>query len=270
MKILRRIAIIFLLSYLGICALMFTMQRSMQYYPNASAMNPALVSLPQAQSQKLTTSDGEQIVVWWIAPRDERQIVYLYLHGNGGNLHDRAQRFARLTEQGAGLLALSYRGYGGSSGTPTEAGLRIDARAAYEHLRRDKNIAAQRIMLFGESLGTTLAVILASEVEVRALALDSSFDSALDVASRAYPWLPVRWLLLDQLRADRAAANVKVPVQQFHCGDDPVTPLVSAQQLHRRFSNARAIHVIAARCHMPSFTQLEDALRAFLDSQAMK
>jgi uncharacterized protein len=266
MKFLRRVFVFVTLAYLGICAYMFVAQRKMQYRPDPSTMNPASASLPQAMQEALTTRDGEMIVTWWIAPRDDKLPVFLYLHGNGGNLQSRAERFARLTQSGTGLLGVSWRGYGGSSGTPTEAGLRNDARAAYDNLIGEKRVAANRIIVFGESLGTTVATILASEVPVAALALDSSFDSAWDVASRAYPWLPVRWLLLDQFRADLAAPNVKAPVQQFHCRNDPVTPLASASMLQARFPDARNIHIVEGACHVASFAQYEKAFDAFVKS----
>jgi uncharacterized protein len=264
MKSLRRILVVILLAYVGIAAYLFVAQRSMQYRPDASAMNPSLVALPQATQETLTTSDGERIVSWWIAPRDAAQPVYLYLHGNGANLHARAARFAKLTADGAGLFAISWRGYGGSTGSPNEAGLRIDARAAYDALISDKAIAANRIVLFGESLGSVVATLLAAEVAIAALVLDSSFDSALDVAARAYPWLPIRWLLLDQYRADLAAPKVGAVVQQFHCANDPVTPLASAQTLRERFKNAKAITLIDGTCHVPPITKFEAPLQSFV------
>jgi uncharacterized protein len=266
MKFLRRLPMLFAIAYLVICAVMFFLQRSMQYHPDASPMNPASASLPNATQETLTTSDGERLVTWWIAPRNETQPVFLYFHGNGANLHARAERFARITKNGAGLFAVSWRGYGGSTGSPNESGLRTDARAAYDALSRAKSISEKRIVVFGESLGTTLATILAAEVPVAALALDSSFDSALDVARRAYPWLPTRWLLLDQYRADLAAPKVRVPVQQFHCANDPVTPLASAQALRERFANASTIHVIDGVCHVASITKFEAALNGFVRS----
>ncbi len=270
MKLLRHAALVIFIAYLAICAIMFATQRSMQYHPDASPMNPSAASLPTAIQETLITSDAERIVTWWIAPRDAQQPVFLYFHGNGGNLHSRAERFARITKGGAGLLAVSWRGYGGSTGAPTETGLHIDARAAYDTLVTRKSIAANRVVVFGESLGTTLAIILAAEVPVGALALDSSFDSALDVAERAYPWLPVRWLLLDQYRADRFAADVKAPVQQFHCATDPVTPLASAQSLFARFANARPIHKIPGMCHVASMATFEEPLASFVRNSLPK
>jgi uncharacterized protein len=270
MKFIRYLSVLLIVIYVGLCAVMYFAQRGMQYRPDASAMNPLLASLPRAMQETLGTQDNEKIVTWWIAPRDANVPVYLYLHGNGANLHNRAARFAKLTESGAGLMAVSWRGYGGSSGSPTEAGFRIDARTAYDALVNDKRVNANRVVVFGESLGTTVATMLASEVPIAALLLDSSFDSALDVAARAYPWLPVRWLLRDQFRADLSAAKVRAPVQQFHCSIDPVTPLASAQTLHARFANVRPIYVMTGQCHVPPVTQFYGPLQAFVDGVMMK
>jgi uncharacterized protein len=264
MRWLKSFFAVLVLAYLGICAYMFSVQRTMQYRPNPTLVNVANASLPNAAQETLTTTDQEKLIVWWVPPRDAKQPVFLYFHGNGANLVNRAARFARLTENGAGLLALSYRGYGGSSGTPTEGGLRIDTRRAYDELVNAKQIDPKRIIVFGESLGTTLASLLAAEVPVAALLLDSSFDSAVDVAARAYPWLPVRLLLLDQFRADLAAPKINAPVQQIHCSDDFVTPLASAEQLNARYKSARPIHVVDARCHVPSFSRYERVATEFV------
>ncbi len=253
-----------LCAYALICLAMFVLQRSLQYFPDPSPMDPAAAGLPQARAETLATPDGERLAAWWVAPRDDRTPVYLYLHGNGANLHARASRFARLVADGAGLYAPSWRGYGGSSGTPTEAGLQLDARAAYDALRA-RGIASERIVLYGESLGATVAVMLAAERPVRALLLDSAFGSALEVAADAYPWLPVRWLLRDTYRADLAAPRVTVPVLQVHCVDDPVTPFASAQRLHARLAQARPLQRIDGRCHVPSLASYDSARLAFVD-----
>ncbi len=267
MKHVIRLAVIALVAYLGIASYLFFAQRGMQYRPDPSPMNPVSAGLAKATQSTLKTSDGETVVTWWIAPRDERQPVFLYLHGNGANLHARAARFARLTETGAGLMAVSWRGYGGSSGSPSEAGLRIDARATYDALVSERRIPPERIVLFGESLGTTVATILAAEVQSAALVLDSSFASALDVAQRAYPWLPVSWLLRDQYRADLAAPNVTVPVQQIHCEVDRITPIESANLLKTRFSRSEPIHIVDGACHVPNFSRYESFLRRFLNAK---
>jgi pimeloyl-ACP methyl ester carboxylesterase len=241
---------------------MFSFQRNLQYFPRAAPMNPAAAGLPQAEVRTLPTADGERIVVWWVAPSDAAAPVYLYLHGNGDNLERRAPRFARLASEGAGVYAVSWRGYGGSTGTPTEQGLLTDARTAYADLT--ERIEAERVVLFGESLGTTIAIMLAAERPVRALVLDSSFDSALDVARGRFPWLPVTLMLEDTYRADLAAPRVAAPVLQVHCQRDPITPLPFAERLHERFRQVQPLHVLDKRCHVPPLADYDAVRTAFV------
>lgn len=249
-------------AYLALCLAMYAGQRALQYRPDTSPVAPAAVGLLQVQAETLATPDGESLVAWWSPPRHDTGPVYLYLHGNGANLGARSRRFARLTAGGAGLLAPSWRGYGGSSGRPHEAGLLTDARSAYRTLAA--RVDPARIVIFGESLGTTVAVMLAAELPVAGLVLDSSFASALDVAQGAYPWLPVRWMLHDTFRADLAAPRVAVPALQVHCRHDPVTPLVSAQRLHALLPGRQPLVLVEGRCHTPELGEFEPALRRFV------
>ena len=137
----------------------------------------------------LDTPDGARVIVWHIPPRGDRP-VWLYFHGNGGALRYRVDRFRELTAHGEGLVALSYRGYAGSTGRPTEAGLIADARAAYDFAV--KRYGADRIVLWGESLGSGVALALAAERPVARIVLEAPFLSAVDVAAGVYPYLPVR------------------------------------------------------------------------------
>jgi pimeloyl-ACP methyl ester carboxylesterase len=263
MRHLALFTLLALAAYALLCVAMFALQRSLQYFPDPSPMDPAAAGLPQARSQTLVTRDGERLAAWWVAPRDAQAPVYLYLHGNGAHLHARAPRFAQLVADGAGLFAPSWRGYGGSTGSPTEPGLRLDAIAAYDALR-GRGIGAERIVLYGESLGAAVAVMLAGERPVRALLLDSAFASALDIAAGAYPWLPVRLLMRDTYRADLVAPLITVPVLQVHCADDPVTPLASARALHARLPHARPLVRVDGRCHVPELPTYDAARRAFV------
>lgn len=253
---------VLVLAYALLCAMMFVLQRRLQYLPDASPMNPAAVGLTSVAQQTLATPDGERIVVWWSPPAGDREPVYLYLHGNGANLHARAERLGALVRSGAGLMAVSWRGYGGSSGSPTESGLLADARTAYAELRR--RAPTRPVVLFGESLGTTVAVMLAAEVDAAALVLDSSFDSALALAQRSYPWLPVTWLLQDTFRADLAAPRVRAPVFQAHCRDDPVSPIEHAVALRELLATAVPMAVIERRCHVPSLLDFRAAMETFV------
>jgi hypothetical protein len=156
--------------------------------------------------------------------------VILYFHGNGGALRNRVDRFRALTGDGTGLLALSYRGYAGSSGTPTEAGLIEDARAAYAFAI--SRYEPKRIVLWGESLGSGVAVALAAERKIGRLVLEAPFSSAVDVAAKVYPYVPVRWLMKDQFRSDLRIAKVKAPVLIMHGDHDEVVPIALGERLY--------------------------------------
>ncbi len=170
-----------LVGYAAVLALLYVTQRAMQYFPERFRTAPAAAGLPQAEEVVLDTSDGERVIVWHVPPRGNKPVA-LYFHGNGGSLRNRVDRFRALIEDGSGLVALSYRGYGGSTGTPTEAGLIADALAAYAFT--SARYGSERIVLWGESLGSGVAVALAAQMPVGYLILQSPFTSAADVGAQ--------------------------------------------------------------------------------------
>jgi pimeloyl-ACP methyl ester carboxylesterase len=231
-------------------------QRQLLYHPNPNPLRQTQVI--GAQALTLTTEDGERLQAWWLPPPHERAPVVLYLHGNGANLDNRAGRIHALHQDGFGILALSWRGYGGSTGRPSEVGWAIDARRAYDELIR-RGVPASQIVVFGESLGSAHALMLAAERPLAGLLLDSSFDSALSLAQAAYPWLPVRWLMRDPHRADLAAQQLtasgrRIAVMQVHCADDPVSPLPHAESLRRNLPPGGQWMVLPQRCHVPAYS----------------
>jgi len=262
MRIALRIGLILLLGYIGAGGVLFATQRSLLYVPNPERADLATAGLPGVVELRLPTQDGETILAWWRPPADATRPVFLYLHGNGANLTARARRFERVLADGAGLMAVSWRGYGGSSGSPTEQGLMSDARTAQAALAQ--RVDPRRIVYFGESLGTSVAVMLAAERAPAALILDSSFTSIADVAAGHYWWLPVRQVILDPFRADLAAPRVRAPVLQVHCATDPITPIASAEALARLFAGPVTMHRLDGRCHPVPYPRMEAEVAAFL------
>jgi hypothetical protein len=213
--------------YVALGALMFFAQRALMYFPDRQRTPPTAAGLPQAEEVVLDTADGEKVIAWHVPPRGDKPVV-LYFHGNGGALNLRVDRFSRIVAQGVGLLALSYRGYGGSTGRPTEAGLIEDARAACAFASARY---PGRIVLWGESLGTGVAIALAAEKPVNKLILDAPFTSTVDVAAAIYWFLPVRLLMRDTFRSDLRIAQVKAPVLILHGDADIVVPIVFGERL---------------------------------------
>jgi fermentation-respiration switch protein FrsA (DUF1100 family) len=228
MALLKWTLIVLLLGYVGVLVLLYTTQRALMYFPEAARTPPAAAGLPQAQEVLLDTADGERLVAWHVPPRGDRPVV-LYLHGNGGALRHRAERFRALTADGTGLVAVDYRGYGGSSGRPTEPGLLTDAETAQGFAAA--RYAAARIAVWGESLGSGVAVALAAERPIGRLVLEAPFTSAADLAARHYPFVPVRWLMKDQFRSDLRIAMVAAPLLVLHGERDTIVPIEYGERL---------------------------------------
>jgi fermentation-respiration switch protein FrsA (DUF1100 family) len=229
--ILKWLLIVAFAGYGLVVALAYFAQRALMYFPDKTRTTPAAAGLPRADELGLTTSDGERVIVWHVAPRGDRPVV-LYFQGNAATLRERAMRFGRIVADGTGLLALSYRGYGGSTGRPSEAGLLRDAEAVYAFAA--ERYPPERLVLYGESLGTGVAVALAAERKVGKIVLEAPFTSAVDVGAAAYPFLPVRLMMHDQFRSDQRIAKVTAPVLVLHGARDEVVPIGYGERLYAR------------------------------------
>ena len=227
MTALKSFLVMALVGYVGIVALMFVAQRALMYFPETARTPPADAQFPAAQEATLTSADGTSLIAWHVPPK--ANMVVLYFHGNGGSLRHRVPRFRSLTADGTGLVALSYRGYGGSQGSASEEGLIADARAAYEFAQT--RYPESRIVVWGESLGTGVAIALAVEKKIDALVLEAPFTSTADIAFAAYPFIPVRLLMWDQFRSDERIARVKAPLLVLHGARDRVVPISYGERL---------------------------------------
>jgi alpha-beta hydrolase superfamily lysophospholipase len=166
--------------YVAFVAFLYLAQRSMLYHPRSFHLAPAAAGLP-ATEETVTTSDGERVILWHAAPEDDKPVV-IYFPGNAEIIAMRAEHHRALIADGIGLIALSYRGYMGSTGSPTEPGLLRDAEAAYQFAAA--RYPPDRIVLWGHSLGTGVAVALAAAYPIGKLILEAPFTSTADVAAR--------------------------------------------------------------------------------------
>jgi uncharacterized protein len=228
MDVLKWLLVTAALAYGGVLALMYFFQRALMYFPDRTRTAPAAAGLPEAEELMLSSADGEKLVVWHVPPRGSKPVI-LYFHGNAGALDLRAGRFKWLVADGNGLVALSYRGYGGSSGKPSESGLILDGIAAYEFAIARYPI--KRIVAWGESLGTGVAVALAAEHAVGGIILDAPFTSAADVGAAAFPFAPVRWFIKDQFHSDERIGRVKAPLLVLHGALDRIVPIAFGERL---------------------------------------
>ena len=210
------------IAYLAVLAFLFFYQRQLLYFPDRSRPQLAALRDLGVREVQLTTADGLDLLSWYLPPPEGRPVI-AYFHGNGGNIAYRADRVRRFAREGYGALLVEYRGYGGNPGAPTEAGLFEDARAGLEFLRA-QGIAAGRIVLYGESLGTAVAVHAATRGPVGAVVLESPFTSIAAVAQHHYPFVPANLLVWDRFDALSRIGQIDAPLLMLQGGRDGIVP----------------------------------------------
>lgn len=214
--------------YVGVAVVLYATQRSLMYFPDTSHTTPAEAGLPEATEIPLIAADGVHVAAWVAAPQGNKPVI-VYFHGNGGSLRYSAARFRRLIGAGIGLVALEYRGYGGNEGSPSESGLIADGEAAYAYAAAHYPVS--RIVLWGQSLGSGVAVAVAAKKPVGRVILEAPFTSAAAVASMRYWYIPVGLLMEDQFHSDRRIAKVTAPLLILHGARDRVVPYAMGERL---------------------------------------
>ena len=200
------------------------LQRRLIYFPDRTKPPPAAVVVPDATDVDLRTDDGLALGAWYMPAADpDRQMTVLVAPGNGGNREGRAPLARALARRGLGVLLFDYRGYGGNEGNPTEPGLALDVRAARQFLL-GQQVPANRILYFGESLGTAVVTELATEHPPAGMLLRSPFVDLASMASVHYPFLPARALLRDRFPVADQLARVDVPTTVVYGGADSIVP----------------------------------------------
>ena len=244
-----------LLLFAGVLALLllsglWAAQRTLIYFPSRTVLSRAQAGVPDAERVAITTEDGVHLSGWFApAAGADRHLAVLYCHGNGGNVAGRAHLLRELPALGLSVLLFDWRGYGESDDIqPTEQGLYADGRAALAWLESRTGLSPAHIVLYGESLGTGVAVELAVELaEARdeagdeatsaavpaphALILQSPFTSLPDAAAVHYPWLPVSLLLRDRYDSAAKIGRVRAPVLVLHGARDGTVPVAQGRAL---------------------------------------
>ena len=212
----------------GLAVLFFAQRAFLFPIPTATRTTPQAAGFPEAEEHVLTAADGEKIIAWHVPAKPGRPVI-LYFHGNGDFLAGFFGRFHELVAGGTGVVAMSYRGYAGSSGLPSERGLLQDAAAAYAFTTA--RYSADRIVAWGFSLGTGVAVALAAEQPVGKLILEAPYTSTADLAASLFWFMPVRLVMRDQFRSDERIARVRVPLLIMHGTNDHAIPIVFGERL---------------------------------------
>ncbi len=262
-KMFLTILIVASIAYAAMLAALYGLQRSMLYVGGGELLPPADIGLTEVEVLTLETPDGERLAAWYHAPEPGQRTI-LYLQGNAQTLSDRALPFSGFMEAGYGLLAISYRGFSGSTGTPTQDGLVADALTAYEWLAK----RGELVIVYGQSLGSGVAVQLAAQRGVEAIVLEVPFSAAVDVAAQQYPLFPVRLLMKDQWRSRDLIADINAPLLIVGAGQDRVIPVQQSRQLFEIAKEPKHYVVLPDSGHIDVWDHgMADALNAFLSDQ---
>jgi fermentation-respiration switch protein FrsA (DUF1100 family) len=260
------------LVYGCIVGLVFAFQSHLVYYPQ---IGRELMATPVArglafEDLKLETEDGETLAAWWVPAENARGVVLLF-HGNAGNISHRLDYLTMFNGLRYSTLILDYRGYGLSTGAPSEEGTYRDASAAWRHLTEARGIAEHDIVILGESLGAAVGSWLAARHTPRALVLASAFTSVDDLGAEVYWFLPVRFI--SRFRYDNRAnlAAIRAPVLIVHSANDDIVPFAHGEALYRAAREPKAFLELSGG-HNDGFIYMRgewiQALAEFLERHA--
>jgi len=227
-------------------------------------MTPADVGMDY-QDVSIETADGVALHGWFIVGRSSR--VLLFFHGNAGNISHRLDSIRQFQNLGLSVLIIDYRGYGQSEGRTTERGIYRDADAAWRYLIEGRGMVADNIVIFGRSLGASVASWLAARHQPLALIVESSFTSVPDIAQDLYPWLPVRWLSRFDHATRDYVRDVRSPILVVHSRDDEIIPFHHGEAIFAAANEPRTLLAIRGS-HNDAFLRDErtyvGGLRTFL------
>jgi hypothetical protein len=211
------------LAYLGLAIVLYYMQPRFLYEPvREIPYTPAELGL-DFEEVYFRTGDRLRLQGWFV-PAPNAQFTVLYCHGNGGNMMYFLETVNFLNKLGLSCFIFDYRGYGNSRGTPDEDGPYLDARAAYKWLTKEKGIASQQIILFGWSLGGSIAAYLAGKVKSAGLVTESAFTSYRAIGRKFYPYMPVKWFARFNYPTIEYVRKVRCPVMVIHSRNDEIIP----------------------------------------------
>ncbi|MCG2710952.1 MAG: alpha/beta hydrolase [Candidatus Omnitrophica bacterium] len=241
------------------------LEKSSLYYPLRQLEGtPTEIGLPY-ENVFFNASDNTKLHGWFVPATDAKATV-IFVHGNGGNISHRLDKIRVFNELNVNLFIFDYRGYGRSKGVSGEQGLYLDIQAAYDYIRRKDSTG--KVIIYGESLGGSLAVDLASKADIDGLILEGAFTSVADMAKIVYPWLPAV-LLKTKFDTISKISHVKAPKLHFHAEFDDVVPLSMGSRLFKAAKEPKKF-VLLEGMHNDSFfvsaVKVRSELKEFFSS----
>ena len=260
-----------LLIYLVVMIGVYLLQSSLIFYPDLPTRNiqatPESIGLSY-EDVELTTEDNVKLHAWYI-PSNNSVRTLLFFHGNAGNISHRLESINIFNSMGMNVLIIDYRGYGRSNGNISEKGSYLDSKAAWNYLIDVKKVEEKNIVIFGRSLGSSIAAWLASQVNAGALIVESAFSSVPSMGQHIYPFLPVRWLSRYSYDTAKYIQQVNYPVLVAHSVNDEIVPFLEGQAVFdsanepKTFMNMQGGHNNGYRVSGSAYIS---GLRSFINS----
>ncbi len=251
------------LIYFVICIIIYFTQRSLMYHPSEN--NYLDENQLNHKVERIKIPSDSELNSWYFK-KNENFKTLLFFHGNAGSLENRIYKLNDLSKLDLNYLIIAYRGFSGNNGSPTEQGLYKDARAAKYWLNLN-NISDQNIIVYGESLGTAVAIDLAKDHKFAGVILESPFTSMLKLSRKYYSWLPTGLLLKDKYETDKKIKNVFSPILILHGKKDNIVPFEMGEILYNLANKPKYNYFIDNDDHMMDFNEdLINSINLFVSS----
>jgi len=234
--------------YAALIAFLYLRQRSLMYHPDPTVPEPREHEVPDMTAMRLPLGDGVESLVWWRPPRDSARPVVVYFHGNAGHIGERGYKARAMIDAGCGVLLAGYRYNAGAGGAPTEAALVADGATAMRYVL-DQGYVPDQLVLYGESLGSGIAVALAAEHDVGGLILETPYSSIPEVAQARYWFTPAKWLMWDRFDSMARIGRVRAPILMFHGTADKTIPVRFARRLAAAAPEPKEVHYLPGGEH---------------------
>ena len=259
------ILIIFAIIYIFILISTYFFQRNLLYHPGENNYFGDRLIVP-VEKIKIKTNDNIELISWYHNKNVSKYKTILFLHGNAGSLENRIHKINHFGDMEVNFLIVAWRGFNGNKGKPTEKGLYEDARSALRWLK-NKGVTEDNIIIYGESLGTGIAVEVAQDKKVAGIILESPFTSMIDVGKKKYPFLPIKFLLKDKYESKKKIKNIKSPILIMHGKVDKIVPFYMGQQMYELANQPKHFYFSDYDNHMMEYNEtLLKALKKFISS----
>ena len=254
--------------YLLLLIVAFFFQRNLLYHPSGDSYSKGMAweEPIEIEKVKIKTDDDIQLLAWFYNENIKKFKTILLLHGNAGSLESRIYKLNHFKDLNVNFLIVAWRGFSGNRGKPTEAGLYIDAKSAVKWLK-SKGVTEKNIVLYGESLGTGVAVEIAQNKNYAGIILESPFTSMVDLGNKYYPYFPVQLLLKDKFESYKKIKKVSIPVLVMHGKLDSIVPFAMGKKMYELANEPKFFYVQKYGDHMMDYDEkLLNALKKFVQS----